>query len=339
MADLKEARFLEELKRDISKLDSEVNSTKKIRREFSKKPEKSIMGRKHNGKGSRKKVMKNKVMEMTNPRDNRLKLSKKNVPTLNLKTESDIAMDFATKVYQHFNRIVKSVILFGSTVKKTQSPGSDIDIIIIIDDASLRWDQELIAWYREELEKIIDANPYKLVLHINTIKLTTWWDDLIRGDPVVVNIIRDGQSLMDFGGFFEPLKFLLATGRIKSTPEAIYSLLQRAPQHIGRSKIAELNVVEGLFWSMVDSSHAALIAAKISPPSPEHIPISLKENFVDVGKLKMNYVTDYRDLLMLHKRISHGEVQNLNGVNLDEWKRKAEDFLSTMTKLVDQLIS
>ena len=173
------------------------------------------------------------------------KTNPKNFPTLKLRTDSEIAMDFATKVYQRFNKLVKSIILFGSTAKKTNIAGSDIDIVLIIDDASVRWDQELIAWYREELEKLIRKNPYKRNLHINTIKLSTWWEDLLRGDPVVINIIRDGKSLIDFGGFFEPLKYLLVSGKIKSTPEAIYSCLQRAPMHIQRSKISELNSIEG----------------------------------------------------------------------------------------------
>ena len=98
-----------------------------------------------------------------------VKKIKPSPPTLNLQTEHDIAMDFAVKVYKKFDKIIKSVVLFGSTAKKTQEKGSDIDIVIIIDDASIMWDQELIAWYREELEKIILENPYKHSLHVNTI--------------------------------------------------------------------------------------------------------------------------------------------------------------------------
>ena len=267
------------------------------------------------------------------------KIDAKNFPTLKLKTEHQIAMDFATKTYQEFNKIIKSIILFGSTTKKTAVAGSDMDIIIILDDVSIKWDQELIAWYREELEKIVKRNPYKVDLHINTIKLSTWWSDLMRGDPVVINIIRDGTSLIDFGGYFEPLKFLLVEGKIKSTPEAIYSLLQRAPAHISRSKVSELNSIEGLFWAMVDSAQAALIAAGITPSSPEHLPVDLKEVFVNAGKLKMKYVVWYRDLLMLHKRITHGDVTNLKGVEIDDWQEKTEDFLRIMVGLVKELVS
>ena len=39
----------------------------------------------------------------------------KNIPTLQLKKENDIAMDFATKAYKRFDKLVKSVVLFGST--------------------------------------------------------------------------------------------------------------------------------------------------------------------------------------------------------------------------------
>ena len=89
------------------------------------------------------------------------RINEKIIPTLQLKEENDIAMDFAIKVYKKFNKMVKSVILFGSTIKQTAVAGSDIDIIIIIDDVSIKWDQELIAWYREELDNILKNNPYK----------------------------------------------------------------------------------------------------------------------------------------------------------------------------------
>ncbi|MBI4116999.1 nucleotidyltransferase domain-containing protein [Candidatus Pacearchaeota archaeon] len=267
------------------------------------------------------------------------KFNPKNIPTLQLKSERDIAMDFATKVYERFNKIVKSIILFGSAAKNTNVSGSDIDIVILLDDASIRWDQELIAWYREELEKIVKANPYKNNLHINTVKITTWWEDLLRGDPVIINIIRDGESLIDFGGFFDPLKYLLVTGKIKATPEAIHGLLQRAPMHFMRSKEAELGAIEGLFWAMVDSAQAALISAGIQPPSPEHIPAELKVTFVNAEKLKIKYVAWYRDLLMLHKKIAHKEITDLKGVEIDDWQARTEEFIGEMARLVNDIIS
>lgn len=260
------------------------------------------------------------------------------LPTLNLKTETDVAMDFAVKAYKKFDKIIKSVILFGSTVKKSPTKGSDIDIVIIIDDVTIKWDYELIAWYREELEKLIKENPYSGELHINTIKLSLWWEDLMRGEPIVLNILRYGEAMVDFAGFFNPLKHLLINGKIKSTPEAIYNCLQRAPEHLARSKFAELSAIEGLYWAMVDSAHGALIAARVSPPSPEHIAGALKENFVDSGKLKMKYVLMFRDLAELFKKIEHKEINNLDGIRIDEWQQRTEEFMNVMVDLVKNII-
>lgn len=266
------------------------------------------------------------------------KVVKRKVPSLQLKSESDIAMDFAVKTYKKFDKMIKSIILFGSTAKKTRTVGSDIDIVIIIDDATIKWDQELIAWYREELDKVLKLNPYQGELHINTIKLSTWWQDLMRGDPVILNILRNGEAMIDFAGFFEPLQFLLNQGKIKSTPEAVYNCLQRAPMHIARSKASELNSIEGLYWAMVDSAHAVLISANLSPPSPEEIPMILRNNFVSNGKLKMKYVVWFRDLLMLHKSIVHGQIRDLKGVEIDTWQERTEEFLKIMAELVNQII-
>jgi predicted nucleotidyltransferase/uncharacterized protein (UPF0332 family) len=268
-------------------------------------------------------------------------ISKKNsekMSSLKLTNESEIAMDFGVKVYKKFDKLIKSVVLFGSAAKKTATTGSDIDIIIILDDVSVEWDQKLVAWYREELSKIIEENPYKKALHINTIKLSTWWEDLLRGDPVLINILRWGEPVVDFAGFFEPLKFLLLKGKVSPSPEAIYSCLQRAPVHIARSKIAELNSIEGVYWAMVDSAHAALIARGVMPPSPEHIPDELRQTFVENGKLKKDYVSWYEEILNLHKDIAHGKIHDLKGVEIDKHQERAEKFLEVMTNLVKDIV-
>lgn len=262
----------------------------------------------------------------------------KKYPTLLLKTERDIAMDFATKVYQKFDKMIKSIILFGSAAKQTNVVGSDIDIIIIIDDASIKFDESLVVWYREELTKIIRENPYEKDFHINTIKLTTWWGDLCMGDPTVVNVIRYGETLIDFGGFFNPLKILLEQGRIKPTPEAIYTCLNRVPAHIMRSKSSELSAVEGCYWAMVDSAQALLMAIKILPPSTEHIAQLLKENFVDKRLLKTKYIDDFVALNDLHRRVMHGEIRDINGNIIDMWQNKSEEFFNVIMKLIKEII-
>ena len=109
---------------------------------------------------------------MKEKKSKKTKLSKEadidtsNFPSLQLKTEREIAMDFAEKSYQKFDKLLKSVVLFGSAAKGTNTAESDIDIILIVDDAMIKFDDKLTLWYREELGKIIQSNPYKKELQI-----------------------------------------------------------------------------------------------------------------------------------------------------------------------------
>lgn len=287
-------------------------------------------------RGARAKSSKGKARRVhsTNPTGQPLVVR----PSKMVTKERGIAEDFAAKIYKRFSgEVIKSIVLFGSQTKGTASHKSDIDIIIIIDDASVDWTAEMIAWYREELAKIVAAQSYAKKLHINTIRLTTWWEEMLRGEPVVMNIIRYGEPLLDFGGFFTPLKILLQRGKIKPTPEAIYIALRRSPAHIARSKTSMLAVIEGLYWACVDSSHAALMAAGRTPPSPEHISFMLYETFVKRGKLKKGYIDLYRELYKLMHRILHGETKELKGAIIDAYIGKVDAFVGEMAKLVREL--
>ncbi len=290
---------------------------------------------------NKKRVIKHKIVRHKS-KTNKSVISRSDINSFNsgsnMTDEKAIALDFAARVYKKFDKMIKSVILFGSTVKNTSTPDSDIDIFIIVDDASIVWDQELISWYREELSNLISQKTYTKGLHINTTKLTTWWNDLMKGDPVVINILRYGEALIDFGGFFAPLKVLLQQGKIKSTPESIFSALERAPAHLSRSRASVLTTIEGVYWCMVDSAHAALMSAKRLPPSPEHVPIMLKETFVDNKMLDMKYVIWYRNLYDLHRRIVHGNLTELKGEEIDAWQKRAQEFMDNMIALVKRLV-
>jgi predicted nucleotidyltransferase/uncharacterized protein (UPF0332 family) len=258
--------------------------------------------------------------------------------TMKIVNEREIALDFAGKVYREFSTMIKSVVLFGSSAKEESTPESDIDIIILIDDVSIQFDDELIAWYRGHLASIVKENKYIKPLHINTVKLSTWWQDLYRGDPVVINVLRFGDALIDFGGFFNPLKILLKEGKIKSSPEAIYSLLERAPNHLRRARTASLAVVDGLYWTMVDSAHAALISADIMPPSPEKVAEYMNEYFVKHKLLHKKYVGYYTEMHTVAKEIVHGKRVEISGKYTDEWFVKTDDFLREMARLVAEIV-
>lgn len=255
-------------------------------------------------------------------------------PKVPLKTDYDIAYDFAIKAYEIFQPTVKSIVLFGSSAKGTQGKDSDIDIVIMVDDATIIWDEPLKAWYRNKMQHLVAALRYPKKLHIHTMTITSVYDQIMGGEPLMINVLRYGVSLIDFGGFFQPLKILLAEGKIKPTKESIYVALNRAPVHLAKAKFNILGAVEAYYWAMVDSAHAAVMAAGKTPPSPEHIGILLKDLFVNKGELAQKYVDWYREMFGIAHHVSHGTIADFDHKELVMYRERADEFIGKMAEIV-----
>jgi|TARA_Y100000310_G_scaffold339171_1_gene431036 uncharacterized protein (UPF0332 family)/predicted nucleotidyltransferase len=265
-------------------------------------------------------------------------VAKKKKTVKKLESDRDIAYDFSVKAYKKFKEVIKSVVLFGSVSKGEAKKGSDIDIVIIIDDCVINWDQELIAWYRQELSKLISEQKYKKDLHLTTVTLSTFMEEVRIGEPAVINMLRYGETLVDHGGFFNPLKVLLAKGKIRPTPESIFITLRRAPMHIAKAKINIVASIENIYWSMVDSSHAMLMAANQVPPSPEHVSEMLEQVFVRRKILDKKYIEWYNELYDLAHDVMHGNTKYVAGKEIDNHIGRAEEFEKVSRKITAELI-
>lgn len=263
---------------------------------------------------------------------------KKKVSEKKLEDDRDIAYDFAVKAYRKFKEVIKSVVLFGSVVKGETKKGSDIDIVIIIDDCVIDWDQELIAWYRQELSELLSAQKYYKKLHLTTVTLSTFMEEVRIGEPTVINMLRYGETLLDHGGFFNPLKVLLAKGKIRPTAESIFVTLRRAPMHLAKAKIDMVASIENIYWSMVDSSHAALMAAGQVPPSPEHIANLLDNIFVRRKMLNGRYSDWFKEMYELAHDVMHGTIKYIHGKEIDKYLDRASEFEKVMREITTKLI-
>lgn len=243
----------------------------------------------------------------------------------------DIAYKFAAKAYKEFGTFVKAIVLFGSVTRKAEEAG-DIDILIIIDDLSLALRPEVVQTYRILTQKLIaDVSPK---LHVTTLKLTTFFEYAKVGDPVAVNILRDGVALIDTG-FFEPLQLLLRTGRIRPTPESMWSYYIRAPATIQNAKWHVLQATLDLYWAVIDAAHAALMKANQIPPTPEHVADYLDDIFVKTKRLPPKYVATMRNFYKLSKDITHRTLKEINGQQYDRYMKDAQEFVNEMKLIVD----
>ena len=258
-------------------------------------------------------------------------------PQLNIdkynREEVDIAYKFAKFAYKEFGSFVKAIVLFGSASRKEDVPEEDIDILILVDDLSISINPEVAETYRIIVQKLV--RDISMRLHITTLKLTSFWEYVKMGDPVAINILRDGTSLLDTG-FFDPLQVLLRQGRIRPTAEAVWSYFVRAPATLLNSKWHIIQATLDLYWAVIDAAHAALMKYGEIPPSPSHVADLLNDKLVASGKTSQKYVQIMKDFYDISRKITHREMKEVTGAEYQKYFNDAKDFVDEMRRIVEE---
>lgn len=247
------------------------------------------------------------------------------------KEDMQIAYKFANQLFKEFGNFLKAVVLFGSTARGDKAE-KDIDILVIVDDVTIDFTPEVIETYRIIIEKTIVSLTERL--HVTSLKYSSFWEYARSGDPVAINILRDGVPLID-SGFFKPLQALLAEGRIRPSPESVWTYFGRAPRTLHNARWHVMQAALDLYWSVVDSAHAALMMLNVTPPSPDHVGDLLENMLVARGLLDKKYVKTMRKFYDLQKKIVHREIADLNGKEFESLYAEAQDFVSTMKTFIE----
>jgi len=245
----------------------------------------------------------------------------------------ELVQEFAEQLKKEMKDFIISVIVFGSTARKQATKESDIDILIINDDTTFVVSEPLIESYRIIVSNIMQKISPRF--HITSMSFTSFWEHVNNGDPVIINILRDGLALID-RGVFDPLQRLLKAGKIRPSEESVWRYFGRAPKTLLNSRWHVLQATLDLYWSVIDSAHAALMRANEIPPTPEHVAALLDHTFVRKKMLEKKYVETMRIFYNLSKDITHRRIKDVSGREFDLLYKEAEDFVGRMKKLVEK---
>ncbi len=253
----------------------------------------------------------------------------------NLKKYNDkdykIALEFSKKALKEFGTFIRSIVLFGALARRQHKKPHDIDILIIVDDLRRPITPELVEAYRVIAEKLVlDTSPK---IHLTTLKFSTFYDYVLKGDPIAINILRDGVPLLDTG-FFDPLQFLLYQGKIRPTAEAISAYYLRAPKSLRNARLKLIGATLDLYWAVTDSAHACLMKLGYVPPSPMHIADMLEE-LHKKHLLEERYVKIMREFYKLMKMITYREIKHITGSEFERYYKEAERFVDRMKKIIN----
>ena len=252
------------------------------------------------------------------------------------KDVTDVSFNFARAANKEFGDFLKAIILFGSAARKkrlsSKAPIADIDLLLILDDVSIQFSKELVQSYRVIVEKLVAHISTRI--HITSMKFSSFWEYVRNGDPVAINVLRDGVAIMDTG-FFDPLQRLLYQGRIRPTKEAMYTYFARAPITLSNSRWHLLQATLDLYWSVIDAAHAVLMKVGEVPPTPEHVADIMEERLVKTGYMSTRYPEIMRRFYDLNKAITHQEIGTMSGEQYDKYRKEAVDFVDTMKNFLE----
>ncbi len=249
------------------------------------------------------------------------------------KRDINLAMEFAKKVHAELGNMVSAVVIFGSTMgAKPKTKEGDLDILLILDDIRIAMGPEIIETYRIIVQKII-AEVNKERLHVQILHLTSWWGYVRGGDPVAVNILREGFALIDTG-FFDPMQSLLDRGAIRPSMEAIWTYLNMSEAALFKANNHILGAIMDLYWAVIDSAHAVLMHIGATPPNPAHMSELLRSELVKKGKLEEKYAKAMEMFYSLSKSIIYKKESEISGKDFDEYQKLATDFVQRMRKMI-----
>ncbi len=247
-----------------------------------------------------------------------------------IREEVDIAYDFAKLMTKEFKDLIKAIVLFGSTARKNNIKG-DIDILVIIDDIFVDLTRPVVQGYRILTAEIINKVSPKI--HVTSMRVTSFWEYVRLGDPIAINILREGIGILDTG-IFNPVKYLLYKGKIKPSKESVFNYINRASFSFNSSRNHLLAACMDLYWATIDSAEAALMANKVIPPSPDHIYFLLEKEFVSKGFLSKELSLFFQELYHLNKKIEHNELRLITGQEYSALYHKTKLFIEQMEFIV-----
>ncbi len=229
-------------------------------------------------------------------------------------------VDFSNELINKVDGLIRIIALFGSYSKGKESEKSDIDLLIVVDDVYNRWDKVTSTFYFDTLNKILSKKEFSK-FHVNTLPLSVFWDMVRKGDPLIVNIIRTGKALIDPFGLFGSLKKLLQAGKIIPSEEAIEAAKLKVDFNIRNFKLNLIKAFENIYLIFVNAAQYFLMKRGYTYIEPEDILNALKK---ELGEIDI--VEWYRDILEKMKKISHGEITEIKGEELDKYFDIAMEF-------------
>lgn len=249
--------------------------------------------------------------------------------------DMELARKFSRILKDELKEMLCDVVFFGSAAKNTAHEiyGSDIDVLVIIDDRTKQMSEELAEGYRIIAKKA--AAMTSLRLHINTLRMSGFFEYALNGDPIATNILKDGIPMLN-QGFFETLQHLSSKGKVQPNREIIWAYYHKAPISMLAAKGHIMMAVMDLYWACLNATHSMMQKFGEVPYTPEHTIEILKSRAKEFG-IPLKNIEDFAKIRDAERRVANREIQEMSGKEYDELRKKAKTYLDAVNAVTTSM--
>jgi len=243
--------------------------------------------------------------EKKEKKEERLKLiekAKKRRETF-LRMKMKAAERFTLLARKKFGNMIKGVAVIGSLARGDFVPGSDIDILVVIDDTQRDIPEELkekLLAMLVDMGKKIDK---KIQIQLHT--LTELFQFAKEGDNIIYNFLRHMKPVYD-GGILKPLERLLKSGEIKPTKEAMARSLDGAEFYLKKIDQYVEWILERYYRAITWATNALVMSLGENPVSVPEMPIVLQK-YADQGLIDPELPAIAAEVIKIYKAVEHGD--------------------------------
>lgn len=248
---------------------------------------------------------------------------------------------FQPLINQH-KELLKSIIITGSAVRKERVEGSDIDILVILDDHIEDFEEKDKKKAQRIIKEIQDsAKERGYNLHIQPPKtVSVWYSLLLSGKPWAITSMIYSQPIYDPDGFQETTQEMIKKTKPKSTRERAEELRKQVEEHIEKSEEKLEKGFQDVFRN-VNKSAKLLIkyeegrVFKIN--GTDHNPEDLIGDKLDIDRY-VELRTDINNLNSEDKQISFQKLEETSEIAVDLIKQLQESFESELEEFHRELV-
>jgi predicted nucleotidyltransferase len=251
------------------------------------------------------------------------------------KMKMKAAERFSILARQKLGNMLKGVGIIGSLARGDFVPGSDIDILVVIDDTKRDVPQELKEKLLAMLNKMGRDIDKKMQVQIHT--LTEMFQFAKEGDNIIYNFLRHMKIVYD-GGMLTPMRRLLKAGEIKPSKEAMMRSMEGAEHYMKKVEQYTEWILERYYRGVTWSANAYIMSLGENPVSVPEIPIVLQQK-VDQGMLPQEVPAIAAEVIKHFKAVEHDEEEPSLKVAL-ELEDKVHHMINVVKKeVVGSLVS